>query len=86
MVRNSARSASWTFCWSRVLRAEGLMLISTFLMVPVYIMRPPKEAPNVLLILLDDVGFGQFSVSEVVCLLPIWRSSPNRAFYTRFSG
>src|SRR5437762_1602013 len=25
------------------------------------IMRPPKDAPNVLLILLDDVGFGQFS-------------------------
>jgi arylsulfatase A-like enzyme len=26
------------------------------------ILRPPKGAPNVLLILLDDVGFGQFSV------------------------
>jgi hypothetical protein len=24
--------------------------------------RPPKRAPNILLILLDDVGFGQFSV------------------------
>ena len=27
------------------------------------ILRPPKGAPNVLLILLDDVGFGQFSVT-----------------------
>jgi len=26
------------------------------------VLRPPKGAPNVLLILLDDVGFGQFSV------------------------
>src|SRR5580692_9177954 len=26
------------------------------------VVRPPKGAPNVLLILLDDVGFGQFSV------------------------
>src|SRR5438445_9114455 len=26
------------------------------------ILRPPKGAPNVLLVLLDDVGFGQFSV------------------------
>jgi hypothetical protein len=26
------------------------------------IVRPPKGAPNILLILLDDVGFGQFSV------------------------
>src|SRR5690242_7360593 len=25
------------------------------------IVRPPKDAPNILLILLDDVGFGQFS-------------------------
>ena len=26
------------------------------------ILRPPKGAPNIVLILLDDVGFGQFSV------------------------
>ena len=26
------------------------------------IVRPPKGAPNIVLILLDDVGFGQFSV------------------------
>src|SRR6188472_886092 len=26
------------------------------------VVRPPKGAPNVLLILLDDAGFGQFSV------------------------
>src|SRR6185503_9176910 len=26
------------------------------------IVRPPKDAPNIVLILLDDVGFGQFSV------------------------
>ncbi|HWP54711.1 MAG TPA: hypothetical protein VN476_11305 [Pyrinomonadaceae bacterium] len=27
-------------------------------------MRPPKGAPNVVLILLDDVGFGQFIVNS----------------------
>src|SRR6516225_4566704 len=27
------------------------------------IIRPPKGAPNILLILLDDVGFGQFSLT-----------------------
>lgn len=27
------------------------------------ILRPPKGAPNILLVLLDDVGFGQFSVT-----------------------
>ena len=26
------------------------------------IVRPPKDAPNIVLVLLDDVGFGQFSV------------------------
>src|SRR5439155_18951730 len=26
------------------------------------ILRPPKGAPNIVLVLLDDVGFGQFSV------------------------
>jgi hypothetical protein len=43
------------------------------------VLRPPKGAPNVLLILLDDAGFGQFSVFGGASPRRIWRSSQRRA-------
>jgi arylsulfatase A-like enzyme len=49
------------------------------------VVRPPKGAPNVLLILLDDVGFGQFSVFGGGVPSPnMERLAANGLRYTRF--
>ena len=39
-------------------------------------LRPPKDAPNVLIVLLDDVGFAASSAFGGPCQHPISRSSP----------
>lgn len=37
---------------------------------PIHQLRPPKEAPNILIVLLDDVGFGAASAFGGPCLTP----------------
>src|SRR5215475_10739308 len=49
------------------------------------IVRPPKGAPNALLILLDDVGFGQFSVTGGGVPAPAMEQLANASLvYNRF--
>jgi hypothetical protein len=49
------------------------------------LLRPPKGAPNVLLILLDDVGFGQFSVTGGGVPSPAMEKLAEQGLlYTRF--
>jgi len=42
---------------------------------PIEQLRPPKGAPNVLLILIDDAGFGSNSPSAVRARRRIWNGS-----------
>src|SRR5213596_99403 len=52
---------------------------------PITPLRPPKDAPNVLLILLDDVGFGASSVFGGPCQTPTAeRLARGGLKYTRF--
>ncbi|MDF2900439.1 MAG: arylsulfatase, partial [Phenylobacterium sp.] len=37
---------------------------------PIAQLRPPKDAPNILIVLLDDVGFGATSAFGGPCLTP----------------
>jgi len=47
--------------------------------------RPPKDAPNVLIVLLDDVGFGASSVYGGPCQMPtLQRLADNGLKYNRF--
>ncbi|HEV2919611.1 MAG TPA: hypothetical protein VG673_10260, partial [Actinomycetota bacterium] len=39
---------------------------------PIEPLRPPKGAPNVLVVLLDDVGFGASSVFGGPCQTPVF--------------
>ena len=41
---------------------------------PIEQLRPPKGAPNVLLILIDDAGFGSNSAFGGPCQTPTWKS------------
>lgn len=52
---------------------------------PIKPMRPPKGAPNILLVLLDDAGFGSNSAFGGPCRTPTFeRLSENGLRYTRF--
>jgi arylsulfatase len=52
---------------------------------PIAPLRPPKGAPNCLLILLDDAGFGSNSAFGGPCRTPTFeRLSNNGLRYTRF--
>ena len=52
---------------------------------PIEELRPPKGAPNVLIILLDDVGFGASSAFGGPCLTPAFEAlAENGLRYTRF--
>ncbi|MGA7873938.1 MAG: arylsulfatase [Candidatus Binatus sp.] len=52
---------------------------------PIEVLRPPQGAPNVLLILLDDVGFGASSAFGGPCETPIAEQlAANGLRYTRF--
>ena len=52
---------------------------------PIEQLRPPPGAPNVLIILLDDVGFGASSAFGGPCQAPIAeRLAANGLRYTRF--
>src|SRR5512137_3128019 len=52
---------------------------------PIEPLRPPKGAPNVLIILLDDLGFGAPSVFGGPCYTPTAeRLAANGLKYTRF--
>ena len=46
---------------------------------PIEQLRPPKDAPNVLVVLLDDVGFGASSAFGGPCQTPQRRASCRRA-------
>jgi arylsulfatase A-like enzyme len=47
-------------------------------------MKAPAGAPNVLLVQLDDVGFGQFSVSGSGVPVSNTEKPANNLFYNRF--
>jgi hypothetical protein len=47
--------------------------------------QPPKGAPNIVLILLDDVGFGQFSTFGGGCRRRPWTGWPRRGCATTIS-
>src|SRR5689334_15592492 len=52
---------------------------------PIVPLRPPRGAPNVLLILLDDVGFGAWSAFGGPCQTPnLERLAATGLKYTRF--
>jgi arylsulfatase A-like enzyme len=52
---------------------------------PIEVLRPPQGAPNVLIVLLDDVGFGASSTFGGPCQTPaIERLAANGLRYTRF--
>jgi arylsulfatase len=52
---------------------------------PIEPLRPPKGAPNVVLILLDDMGFGAPSVTGGPCNMPALQEIADRGlFYNRF--
>jgi len=52
---------------------------------PIEPLRPPKAAPNVLIVLLDDVGFGASSAFGGPCQTPTFdRLATNGLRYTRF--
>jgi hypothetical protein len=43
---------------------------------PIRDVRPPQDAPNVLIVLIDDAGFGASSAFGGPCETPTSRSSP----------
>jgi arylsulfatase len=51
---------------------------------PIEDLRPPKAAPNILLILIDDAGFGSSSAFGGPCQTPNAERSDERSDYTRF--
>jgi len=52
---------------------------------PIETLLPPKDAPNVLVILLDDVGFGSASAFGGPCATPVAEKlAANGLKYTRF--
>ena len=49
---------------------------------PITPLRPPKGAPNVVIVLLDDMGFGAPSVTGGPCNMPAMQKSPTTACST----
>ena len=49
---------------------------------PIRDIRPPAEAPNVLIVLIDDAGFGSSSAFAVPARLPLSRSWRQTGFDT----
>jgi arylsulfatase len=50
---------------------------------PIKLLRPPEDAPNVVVILLDDIGFGAPSTFGGGVNIPRWMRSRRRACGTR---
>jgi len=52
---------------------------------PIYPLRPPSSAPNILLVLIDDVGFGASSAFGGPCLTPVAERLASEGLkYSRF--
>src|ERR1700736_1368202 len=52
---------------------------------PIKPLRPPEGAPNVVAILLNDIGFGALSTFGAASICPRWTRSRRRACATRSS-
>lgn len=52
---------------------------------PIKILRPPEGAPNIIIVLIDDMGFGATSTAGGPCNMPtLDRLAENGLFYNRF--